>query len=133
MELHLPVGLTSEKSEQVTPENTAVRYGSGSVSVYATPAMIGLIEAACLAAVEPHLPAGMATVGIHVNVSHIAATPIGMQVRAAAELTGITGKKLTFRVEAFDEKEKIGEGTHQRYIIDIERFLQKTESKLATS
>lgn len=129
MELQLQTGLKGETSEQVTTENTAVRYGSGSLQVYATPAMIGLLEAASLAAVEPHLPPGLSTVGIAVNISHIAATPVGMHVRATAELIEIAGKKLSFRVEAFDEKEKIGEGTHQRYIIDIQKFLQKTESK----
>ncbi|QJW47363.1 thioesterase family protein [bacterium BFN5] len=129
MELNLQLGIKSEKSEPVTEYNTAIRYGSGGVAVYATPAMIGLMEGTCLAVVDPHLPAGLATVGTHINVSHLAATPVGMMVRATAELTEIAGKKLSFRIEAFDEKEKIGEGTHQRYIIDIHKFLQRAEGK----
>lgn len=129
MEITLQLGMKSEKSEQVTANNTAIRYGSGGVAVYATPAMIGLMEGTCLAAVDPHLPAGLATVGTQINVSHLAATPVGMMVRARAELTEIAGKKLSFRIEAYDEKEKIGEGTHQRYIIDINKFLQRAESK----
>ena len=129
MEINLHLGMKSEKSEQVTEYNTAIRYGSGGVAVYATPAMIGLMEGTCLAAVDPHLPAGLATVGTQINVSHLAATPVGMTVRATAELTEIAGKKLSFRIEAYDEKEKIGEGTHQRYIIDINKFLQRAESK----
>lgn len=129
MEITLQLGMKSEKSEQVTANNTAIRYGSGGVAVYATPAMIGLMEGTCLAAVDPHLPAGLATVGTQINVSHLAATPVGMMVRATAELTEIAGKKLSFRIEAYDEKEKIGEGTHQRYIIDINKFLQRAESK----
>jgi fluoroacetyl-CoA thioesterase len=129
MEINLQLGMKSEKSEQVTANNTAIRYGSGGVAVYATPAMIGLMEGTCLAAVDPHLPAGLATVGTQINVSHLAATPVGMTVRATAELTEIAGKKLSFRIEAYDEKEKIGEGTHQRYIININKFLQRAESK----
>ncbi|MPN08633.1 hypothetical protein SDC9_155918 [bioreactor metagenome] len=129
MEFNLKPGLKKEKSEQVTANHTAVKYGSGGVEVYATPAMIGLMEGASLAAVDPHLPPGMATVGTAIQVSHLAATPVGMTVRATAELLEIAGKKLTFRVEAFDEKEKIGEGTHQRYIIELQKFQQRAESK----
>ncbi len=129
MEFNLPTGLQAEKCEQVTTANTALSYGSGSIAVYATPAMIGLMEAAALAAVDSRLPAGMATVGIHAAVSHLAATPVGMKIRASAELIEVNGKKLSFRVEAFDEREKIGEGTHLRYIIHTEKFLQKAANK----
>lgn len=129
MEFNLHTGMTAEKSEQVTPDNTAIKYGSGGVAVYATPAMIGLMEGTCLAAVDPFLPEGFATVGTELNVKHLAATPVGMTVRAQAELTEISGKKLLFRVEAFDDKDKIGEGTHERYIIDLNKFLQKTAAK----
>jgi predicted thioesterase len=129
MEINLKVGMTAEKHEQVTNENTAIRYGSGGAAVYATPAMIGLMEGTCLAAVDPHLPEGMGTVGIHLDIRHLAATPIGLNVRAAAELIEIAGKRLTFRIEAFDDKEKIGEGTHQRYIIDVNKFMDKAHSK----
>ncbi|MDF2874679.1 MAG: hypothetical protein K0R22_1362 [Sporomusa sp.] len=129
MEFNLQVGMKAERAEQVTTENTAIKYGSGGVAVYATPAMVGLMEGTCLAAVDPHLPSGMATVGIDLNIKHLAATPVGMTVRATAELTGIAGKKLTFTIEAFDDQEKIGQGTHERYIIDLDKFLKKAESK----
>lgn len=129
MEYNLHIGMKAEKTEPVTNNNTATKYGSGGVEVYATPAMVGLIEGTCLAAVDPHLPEGMATVGTDLKVKHLAATPVGMMVRATAELTGIAGKRLTFAVKAFDDKELIGEGTHERYIIDLNKFLQKTEAK----
>ncbi len=129
MDYNLHAGMTAEKSEQVTDNNTAIKYGSGGVPVYATPAMIGIMEGTCLAAVDPHLPAGMATVGTHLEVKHLAATPVGMTVRAKATLTAVGGKKLSFTIEAFDDKEKIGEGTHQRYIIDLAAFLQKAAQK----
>jgi predicted thioesterase len=129
MEFNLKVGMTAEKHDQVTNENTAMRYGSGSAAVYATPAMIGLMEGTCLATVDPHLPEGMATVGIRLDVRHLSATPIGLGVRAAAELIEISGKRLTFKMEAFDDKEKIGEGIHERYIIDVKKFMEKAQSK----
>ena len=129
MEFNLTVGMTAEKQEQVNPDNTAMRYGSGSAAVYATPAMVGLMEGTCLAAVDPHLPEGMATVGIRLDVRHLAATPIGLGVRATAELIEVAGKRLTFKMEAFDDKEKIGEGIHERYIIDVKKFMEKAQSK----
>ncbi|MDF2928110.1 thioesterase family protein [Anaerospora sp.] len=131
MDINLQIGMTAEKKEEVTENNTAIKYGSGGVAVYATPAMIGIMEGTCLAAVDPHLPEGMSTVGIHLDVKHLSATPVGMSVRATAKLTEISGKRLTFAVEAFDDKEKIGEGTHQRYIIDLAKFLQKAQEKKA--
>ncbi|MDU2064950.1 MAG: thioesterase family protein [Sporomusaceae bacterium] len=130
MEYNLSLGLSNEKQEKVTTDNTAIRYGSGGAAVYATPAMIGLMEATALSIVDPRLPAGLATVGIQLNVRHLAATPIGMTVRCTAKLTEIKGKRLIFSVEAFDEKEKVGEGTHERYIIELESFLKKSQSKL---
>ncbi len=129
MEYNLRIGMKAEKTEPVTNDNTAKKYGSGGVEVYATPAMVGLMEGTCLAAVDPHLPEGMATVGTDLNIKHLAATPVGMKVRATAELTEIAGKRLTFAVKAFDDRELIGEGTHERYIIDLNKFLQKTEAK----
>ncbi len=129
MEFNLRVGMTAEKQEQVTNDNTAMRYGSGSAAVYATPAMIGLMEGTCLKAVDPVLPADLSTVGIRLDVRHLAATPVGLGVRATAELTEIAGKRLTFKVEAFDDKEKIGEGIHERYIIEVEKFMAKAQAK----
>lgn len=130
MDFNLSVGLKAEKIELVTKNNTAVHFGSGSVAVYATPAMVALMETASVAAVDPFLPEPMATVGIDLNIKHLAATPVGMTVRAVAELTEVDGKRLIFKVTAFDNKEQIGGGTHERYIIDAKKFLQKTEAKI---
>ena len=129
MEMDLQIGMKAEKTEQVTAAKTAVQFGSGTVAVYATPAMACLIEGACLDAVSAALSPGMTTVGTELSIKHLAATPVGMQVRAQAELTAIDGKKLTFAVAAFDEKEQIGTGTHERFVVNSERFLQKAEAK----
>ncbi|MBM7866438.1 thioesterase [Heliobacterium gestii] len=126
---NITVGLKGSKEEKVTADNTAIRYGSGGVEVYATPAMIGLMEGAALAAVDPRLPDGMATVGTHIAASHLAATPVGMTVRAEAELTEVDGKKLVFAVVAYDDAEKIGEGVHHRFVIQTERFLARQAAK----
>lgn len=129
MEFSLSPGLQGKIQRVVTEEDTAVRFGSGEVQVFATPMMIALMEKAALSAVDPNLPEGYATVGTTVEVSHLAATPVGMQVTATAELVEINGKKLKFRIEAFDEKEKIGEGWHGRYIIQTQKFLESTRQK----
>jgi len=129
MEFNLHTGLKGEKSDTVTDQNTAIRYGSGGAAVYATPAMVGLMEAACLSAVDPLLPKGMATVGISLNIRHLAATPVGMTVRAEAELVEIANKRLVFNIQAFDDQEKIGEGSHERFIIDLDKFLKKSADK----
>jgi len=117
----------------VGDEDTAVKFGSGGVRVFATPMMVALMENAALNAVDPHLGEGFATVGLSLNVKHMAATPVGMKVTARAELIDIEGKKLTFRIEAYDEQEKIGEGTHERYIIELAKFLERTGRKGVTS
>ena len=129
MEFNLHIGMLGEKSLVVSADNTAQKYGSGSVAVFATPAMVGLMEGAALDAVDSFLPPGMTTVGINLNINHTAATPLGMTVKAIAELTAIDGKRLTFKVTAYDEKEKIGEGTHERYIIQLEKFMQNVQTK----
>jgi fluoroacetyl-CoA thioesterase len=129
MDLDLSIGMTGEKNEMVTDNNTAIKYGSGSVSVYATPAMIGLMEGAAVNAIDPHLPDGMSTVGVDLKIKHTAATPVGLAVRAVAELTEIDGRRLVFSVKAFDEKEQIGSGTHERFVISIKKFLEKAEAK----
>lgn len=129
MEHKLAVNQTYEKSEKVTEANTAKAYGSGSIEVYATPAMIGLMEGASLALADQALPEGYSTVGTKVDVSHIAATPLGMTVTAKATLTEISGKKLVFSVEASDERGKIGSGTHTRAIVETEKFLKTTNEK----
>lgn len=133
MEINLKPGLIGEREDLVTNKNTAMAYGSGGVAVYATPAMIGLMENASLSAVDSVLPEGMATVGTELNVKHLAATPVGMIVRAKAELVEVDGRRLVFKVEAFDNQEKVGEGTHERYIINLAKFLAKCEDKVKLS
>ena len=122
-------GLKAECQTVVTEANTAKHLGSGNVEVFATPAMVRLMEEAGVAAVDHLLPEGQRTVGVSLNVRHSAATPLGMSVTVRAELVEVEGRRLTFRVEAFDEVEKVGEGTHQRYVIDVAHFQQRVEQK----
>ena len=122
-------GLEAEITDLVTDKNIASSWGSGGLAVYATPAMIALMEKTAFSAVEHLLPDGWSTVGTELNIKHISATPRGMNVRAKAVLTGIEGRALSFTVEAFDEAGKIGEGTHGRFIVEIEKFLAKTKGK----
>jgi predicted thioesterase len=123
------LGLTGEYQVQVVPENTAKHLGSGSVLVFATPELVRAMERAAVRAVDPLLPDGYRTVGAQVDVRHLAATPVGMTVSARAELVEVNGRKLTFHVEAFDDVEKIGEGTHQRVIIDLAKFGERVAAK----
>lgn len=125
----IAIGLTGKAESQVVMENTAMRVGSGSVPVFATPMLVALMENAAINALADKLSPGQTTVGTVVEVKHLAATPIGMVVRAEAELTAVEGSRLTFRVEAYDQKEKVGEGTHQRFILEHTRFLRKVEAK----
>ncbi|MFV9511266.1 thioesterase family protein [Tepidibacillus sp. LV47] len=129
MDFGLSIGLNGTKETIVSEENTAKTYGSGALEVFATPAMIGLMEGAAMNAVQPHLPVGYGTVGTMVNVKHIAATPMGMKVMANAELIEVNGKRLLFKIEAHDEVGLIGEGTHERYIVEEEKFLVRTNQK----
>ena len=127
--MKLKIGLLAEKSEVVSTNNTAISYGSGSIAVYATPAMLGLMEGADIKCVDDKLESGLGPVGISLNVRHLAATPIGMSVTATAELIEIVERKLVFKVTAFDNNEKIGEGIHERFIIKIDKFLTKCNNK----
>ncbi len=127
----LHIGLKGTAELVVGEEHTAPKVGSGRVHVLATPVMINLIEAAALAAVEHLLPPGQQSLGTLLNVSHTAATPVGMRVSAEAELIKIEGRLLTFRVSASDAVERIGEGTHQRVLVTLERFDQRVQKKLA--
>jgi fluoroacetyl-CoA thioesterase len=127
----LKAGMIGEARAVVTEENTALKFGSGTIKVYATPAMIGLMEKASINCVEKSLPEGFSSVGTKVEIKHLAATPIGMEVAAEAELLEADGPKLKFRITAHDGKEKIGEGTHSRYIVKLDEFLKKAESKLS--
>jgi fluoroacetyl-CoA thioesterase len=126
----LKIGLTGSAELLVAAEHTAPRVGSGRVPVLATPVMINVIEAAALAAIEHLLPAGHQSLGIRLDVRHFAATPVGMRVRATSTLIGIDGRTLTFRVEADDEKEAIGEGSHERVVVNVARFDQRVQKKL---
>src|SRR5437588_2107541 len=125
-------GLTGTAEIVVGPEHTAPFVGSGRIAVLATPVMINLIEAAALAAVEHLLPAGHQSLGIHLDVRHFAATPIGMHVVATAELTAVDGRTLSFRVEARDDKELIGSGSHQRVVVNVARFDERLQKKLGS-
>ncbi len=126
----LQPGLVGESSLVVTETLTAASYGSGLVPAFATPAMVGLMEGAAFDATRSYLDAGQTTVGMEVNIRHLAATPVGMRVRARAVLTRVDGRRLYFDVEAWDEVEKIGEGTHARMIVDSARFNAKFNAKI---
>ena len=126
----LKTGLTGSAELLVGVEHTAPSIGSGLVPVLATPVMINVIEAAALAAVEHLLPAGHQSLGIHLDIRHFAATPIGMRVRATAELIAVDGRTLSFRVAASDDKEPIGDGSHQRVVVNVARFDQRVQRKL---
>jgi fluoroacetyl-CoA thioesterase len=130
--LQLKPGLTGSAELLVGVEHTAPSIGSGLVPVLATPVMINVIEAAALAAVEHLLPAGHQSLGIHLDVRHFAATPIGMRVYAIAELIAIDGRTLTFRVAARDDKEPIGDGSHKRVVVNVARFDARVQKKLGT-
>jgi len=123
-------GLTGRAELIVGEEHTAPRVGSGRVHVLATPVMINLMEAAALDAIERLLPPGHQSLGTHLNVGHYAATPVGMRLSASAVVTKIEGRTVEFRVEAFDEKERVGDGTHTRVVVNVERFDQRVQRKL---
>ena len=131
MELtQVKAGLRNTVSEEVTADKTAAAMGSGSLPVYATPAMTCLMEKAATEAVERFMPEGWTTVGISLHAAHTAATPVGLTVRAEAEVTAIEGRKLVFTVRAYDDKEEIGVGTHERFAVVKEKFLAKAAGKV---
>ena len=125
----LRVGMTGSATLVVADEHTARSVGSGRVAVLATPVMINVIEAAALAACEDLLPEGFESLGIHLDIRHFAATPVGMRVEAIAELTGIEGRTLSFRVAVRDDREAIGDGTHQRVIVNVARYIERIRLK----
>ena len=126
---NLTPGLSAELKITVGEADTASKWGSGLVPVYSTPAMVGLMEAAAVKALDGQLEPGQTTVGGRIDVRHLAATPVGMPVHARAELTAFNGRKLSFRVEAWDEVEKIGEGLHERFVIDTDKFVARAMAK----
>ena len=123
-------GLEGTAQLVVGEEHTAPRVGSGKVRVLATPVMINLIEAAALAAVEHLLPAGYQSLGTRLDVHHVAATPVGMRVSASAVVEAFSGRIVTFRVAARDERDLIGHGTHERVIVNVAKFDQRVQRKL---
>jgi len=114
----------------VGEEHTAPRVGSGLVHVLATPVMINLFEAAALDAVDQHLPAGYQSLGTVLNVRHIAATPVGMKARALAEVTAVNGRTIRFAVTVKDEVDLIGDGVHERVVVNVAKFDQRVQRKL---
>ncbi|HEY0568325.1 MAG TPA: hotdog domain-containing protein [Xanthobacteraceae bacterium] len=124
-------GFTGTSQLTVGPEHTAPFVGSGRIAVLATPVMINVIEAAALAAIEHLLPPGHQSLGIHLDVRHFAATPVGLTVTATAEVLNIEGRTITFRVDARDEREAIGGGTHQRVVVSVARFDERLQRKLS--
>jgi fluoroacetyl-CoA thioesterase len=122
-------GLSGQIELVVGRENTARHLGSGGVDVLATPELVRLVEQAAVAAVDPLLPAGQQTVGARIDLQHLAPTPLGMRVRARAQLVAIDGRRLTFEVEAEDEREVVARGRHERFIIDLQRFGQRVAAK----
>jgi fluoroacetyl-CoA thioesterase len=125
----LKPGLTGATHTRVTGSNVAKEMGSGDVEVFATPAMVALMEGAAIESIKPCLKAGETSVGVRIDVSHLAATPLSMKIRAEATLEKVDGRRLFFRVAAYDDKEKIGEGNHERVIVQRDRFLAKAQAK----
>jgi fluoroacetyl-CoA thioesterase len=123
-------GLRGTAELVVGEEHTAPRVGSGKVHVLATPVMINLMEAAALAAIEHLLPAGHQSLGTRLDVRHIAATPVGMRVRAFAVVESVSGRTVRFRVEAHDEIDLIGDGTHERVMVNVAKFDARVQKKL---
>jgi len=128
--MEIIIGMKGEAFTDVERTDTAAEVGSGSLLVYATPCMVALMEGAACNAIEAAVPEDKTTVGIELNIRHIAATPVGMEVRAEAEVTAVEGSIITFAVTAYDESGKIGEGTHKRAVVTSQRFLEKTYAKL---
>ena len=128
--MEITVGMKGTASTTVEREDTAYEVGSGSLLVYATPCMVALMEGAACEAIAEAMSEDKTSVGTELNISHLSATPVGLEVRAEAEVTAVDGNAITFNVVAYDEAGKIGEGTHKRYIVTSQRFLDKTYSKL---
>lgn len=128
--MEIIVGMKGEARTMAEREDTALEVGSGSLLVYATPCMVALMEGAACEAIADALPEEKTSVGTYLEISHISATPVGLEVWAEAEVTAVEGSIITFRVTAFDEAGKIGEGTHKRAVINTQRFLDKTYGKL---
>ena len=128
--MEIIVGMKGEASTLVEREDTAAEVGSGSLLVYATPCMVALMEGAACEAINEALAEDQSSVGISLNIEHLSATPVGLEVKAEAEVTAVEGKIITFAITAYDEAGKIGEGTHKRCVISTQKFLDKAYAKL---
>ena len=128
--MEITVGMTGLVSTTVEREDTAYEVGSGSLLVYATPCMVALMEGAACEAIAEALPEDKTSVGTQLNIAHLSATPVGLEVRAEAIVTEVDGNTITFQITAYDEAGKIGEGTHKRVIVSTQRFLDRTYGKL---
>ena len=128
--MDIKVGMTAQVETIVEKEDTAQLVGSGDLLVYATPCMVALMEGAACEAIAEGLAEGETSVGTELNIQHISAAPVGLEVYAKAEVTAVEGKVITFQVEAFDEAGTIGKGTHKRVVVNSQRFLEKTYTKL---
>ena len=128
--MEITVGMKGEVGTTVDREDTAKEVGSGDLLVYATPCMVALMEGAACEAIAEALTDSQTTVGTALNIEHISATPVGLEVRAEAEVTAVEGKVITFDVRDFDEAGEIGRGTHKRVIVNSQKFLEKAYSKL---
>ena len=128
--MDIKVGMTAQVETIVEKEDTAQLVGSGDLLVYATPCMVALMEGAACEAIAEGLGEGETSVGTELNIQHISATPVGLEVYAKAEVTAVEGKVITFQVEAYDEAGAIGKGTHKRVVVNSQRFLEKTYTKL---
>ncbi len=127
----LEKGIKGEQKVEVVYENTATAVGSGVLKVFATPCMLALMEKTACDSVIPYLEEGFGSVGTEVNIKHLAATPIGMTVRCESELIEVDGRRLVFTVKAYDEAGLIGEGLHERFVVNNEKFQSKTDAKTA--
>ena len=128
--MEITVGMKGEVTTCVEREDTAAEVGSGSLLVYATPCMVALMEGAACEAIAAALAEGQTSVGTELNIKHVSATPVGLEVRAEAEVTAVEGRVITFDVKTYDEVGLIGEGTHKRAVINAQKFLEKTYGKL---
>ena len=125
----IETGIKGHREQIVTPEMSAARVGSGLVDVFATPMLVALVEQTCYESVLPHLDEGQGTVGTLVNVSHVSATPIGKRVWCESELVEVDRRRLVFTIKAYDDAGLIGEGTHERFVIDTAKFMDKLKAK----
>ena len=128
--MELKTGIKNSMEITVTEDQTAASAGSGGQPVFSTPHMVALMETTAWASVEPYMDEGKSTVGTHLDIAHVSASPVGAHVKSESELIEVDGRRLVFKVSASDDAGIIGEGTHERFIIDIEKFMARTESKL---